>query len=333
MEPASDLSRAMALWASGFLAQAVGDHDAALVRFEEAHRISEHAGADRELAYVLLGLGLVHLRRSETEQALGLLAASRETSVRADDPVGRGFTNWFLATLLAAAGQPTDARTLAVEGLDGVEAFGDTVLRGVLSTVLGIVQWQLGDVAAAETTLKEAVRLQGRVGHRWGLVTSLEGLAWVAASCGRLERAARLQGAVASMWQELGIAPAPYWQINRDSCDAAVRGGLGELRYQACFEHGLALGREKQIGFACDDVAPSPPAASKNDDDSFTLSVRELEVARLVAEGLSNPRIASALFVSVATVKTHVSHILQKLALDSRVQLASWVATQPALVG
>ena len=49
-------------------------------------------------------------------------------------------------------------------------------------------------------------------------------------------------------------------------------------------------------------------------------------MARLVADGLSNPAIASALFVSVATVKTHVSHILAKLGLDSRTQLARWVA-------
>jgi DNA-binding NarL/FixJ family response regulator len=56
------------------------------------------------------------------------------------------------------------------------------------------------------------------------------------------------------------------------------------------------------------------------------LSARELEVARLVADGLSNPAIASALFISVPTVKTHVSHILAKLGLESRVQLASWVA-------
>ena len=60
--------------------------------------------------------------------------------------------------------------------------------------------------------------------------------------------------------------------------------------------------------------------------DPFELSARELEVARLVADGLSNPAIASALFISVPTVKTHVSHILAKLGLESRVQLASWVA-------
>jgi DNA-binding CsgD family transcriptional regulator len=59
---------------------------------------------------------------------------------------------------------------------------------------------------------------------------------------------------------------------------------------------------------------------------AFELSARELEVARLVADGLANPAIASALFISVPTVKTHVSHILAKLGLESRVQLASWAA-------
>ena len=41
---------------------------------------------------------------------------------------------------------------------------------------------------------------------------------------------------------------------------------------------------------------------------------------------MSNRAIAADLFVSVATVKTHVSHILFKLGLESRVQIASWVA-------
>jgi DNA-binding NarL/FixJ family response regulator len=77
----------------------------------------------------------------------------------------------------------------------------------------------------------------------------------------------------------------------------------------------------------------APPAGedgptAESEHDEGELSARELEVATLVAAGMTNPAIAAELFVSVATVKTHVSHILTKLRLDSRVQLANWVAAR-----
>jgi LuxR family transcriptional regulator, maltose regulon positive regulatory protein len=53
------------------------------------------------------------------------------------------------------------------------------------------------------------------------------------------------------------------------------------------------------------------------------LTEREIEVLKLIAEGLSNPEIAKKLFLSVGTVKTHVKHIYGKLNLDDRVKAAS----------
>jgi len=59
---------------------------------------------------------------------------------------------------------------------------------------------------------------------------------------------------------------------------------------------------------------PKPPEAFDE------LTTREQEVFRLIANGLSNPEIAQELHISEATVKTHITHILQKLNLRDRVQ-------------
>ena len=57
------------------------------------------------------------------------------------------------------------------------------------------------------------------------------------------------------------------------------------------------------------------------------LSVRELQVARLVARGLTNRQVAETLVVSQRTAENHVQHILTKLGLTNRTQVAAWVAT------
>jgi non-specific serine/threonine protein kinase len=249
---------------------------------------------------------------------------------RVDDAFGRALGLHFFATAMAAHGRLADARRLAVEGLHASELAGNKFGRGNVNTLLGIVEWLTSDSRAAEARLKEAVRILDQIGHRWGMAIGIEGLAWVAGSSGRPERAALLLGASATVWHELGIPVPPYWRAQHDACETAARAALDEGRYRACWQEGYALSRDQAVTAALEeqDTVPAarPAPAAAGPGATFELSARELEVARLVADGLSNPAIASALFVSVATVKTHVSHILAKLGLDSRTQLARWVA-------
>ena len=56
------------------------------------------------------------------------------------------------------------------------------------------------------------------------------------------------------------------------------------------------------------------------------LSNRELEVLQLLSTGLSNKEIAPILFITESTIKTHVSHIINKLGVSDRVQAAVWAA-------
>jgi DNA-binding CsgD family transcriptional regulator len=72
-------------------------------------------------------------------------------------------------------------------------------------------------------------------------------------------------------------------------------------------------------------LSGQPPQQSRS---TGPLSAREMEVARLVADGLSNPAIARRLYLSRPTVASHVAHILTKLGFASRAQIAAWIAGQ-----
>jgi DNA-binding NarL/FixJ family response regulator len=73
------------------------------------------------------------------------------------------------------------------------------------------------------------------------------------------------------------------------------------------------------------------PTLTGRDPADAGLTSRELEVAALVAEGLSNGEIAERLFISRKTASVHVSNILAKLGAANRTEIATWVVRRRPL--
>ena len=82
------------------------------------------------------------------------------------------------------------------------------------------------------------------------------------------------------------------------------------------------------MDFALQDGQPDPGAESDSGGDVEQLSVREREVARLIAQGQSNRRIAEGLVLSVKTVESHIKNVSKKLQVRTRAEIAVWAARQ-----
>jgi DNA-binding NarL/FixJ family response regulator len=94
---------------------------------------------------------------------------------------------------------------------------------------------------------------------------------------------------------------------------------------EAEFKTGKRLSRRAASALA---LGESGHVAAAVSDSTRTglLGKRQAEVAELVAEGLSNKQIGARLFISEHTVDSHVRSILNKLGVNSRAQMAGWVA-------
>jgi non-specific serine/threonine protein kinase len=102
---------------------------------------------------------------------------------------------------------------------------------------------------------------------------------------------------------------------------------LGAATLSAEMDEGRQMTPGQAIAYAVPGNALEQPAKPTKRAAS-PVSKREIEIARLVATGLSNKEIAVRCFLSERTVETHVSNILNKLGLNSRVDVARWVAQE-----
>lgn len=138
-----------------------------------------------------------------------------------------------------------------------------------------------------------------------------------------LEEPARLFGAAEELRELAGIAiwPANLAGYERDV--TPVQECLAPEERTRAWEAGRALPLERVLTDLLDDASPDGEAGLPT---ANPLTPRELEVARLVSQGLTNRQIGSTLFITEGTARLHVKHILQKLSFSSRAQIAAWVA-------
>jgi DNA-binding CsgD family transcriptional regulator len=120
----------------------------------------------------------------------------------------------------------------------------------------------------------------------------------------------------------MGGARPPIDQPAHDAVVDAATTALGPAGFDEVWAEGTALSLDDAVAYA------RRARGSRNRPSTgwASLTPTELDVVRLVAEGLTNPEIGERLFVSRATVKTHLSHMYTKLGVANRTELATQAA-------
>ena len=218
------------------------------------------------------------------------------------------------------------ATAMSLEGLHLSQEAADLFQVESMLRNLGMVGMMSGDLDSAMSRGVEALRVARQIDNRLAQYYGLAALGWRAANAGQARLAAKLLGAAEAAGTSAGaeiMGPSlPYWAQAKELALAA----LGPSKFEAEFAAGDRMSRDAAVRLALGesdqgevvapaDVAPGP------------LAKREVEVAQLIAEGLSNKRIGARLFISEATVATHVRNIMNKLGINSRAQIASWMAS------
>lgn len=324
--PGSAEAQARAEYLRGFLAVLQVDPTVARPALERAATANREAGRGRALTESLSMASVAANMAGDRASARRLLDEARAASTDPDDvPAAiavleaRALGGFFEGDLDAVTSASSEGARLSRE-------IGDLYTLKVWLMNLGTAALIAGELAVSKPLFAEALRIAHQVDDRVQQAYLLDALGCHAAGSGQERLAAQLLGAADAVRTGSGARIMPFLAPLVAQARASAIAALGTSRFEAEFEAGTRSSRDAAVRLALGGPGPAAVAASDSAGAGL-LTKREAEVARLVAEGLSNKEVGARLFISEHTVDSHVRNILNKLGCNSRAQIAAWMAS------
>ncbi|HWZ18401.1 MAG TPA: LuxR C-terminal-related transcriptional regulator [Ktedonobacteraceae bacterium] len=318
--------RAKALKSAGWIAFQQKDFDHAETLLSEGLEVYRLLGDKQNIATSLYRLGLVTLAKGDYPLTQALI----EDALSLYNQVGskEGIADSLLVLSYAAIeqGEYSRAREQAEQGLLLFREIDDQ--WAMTYTLLGLARVVLlqGDAVTAQTLTEESLAISIELGNLGGIASCLERLAEISVAQEQLVWAVLLWGAAEHLRETTTIS----LESTQKSVVNAVRNKLGEEIFNSLWLQGRNMTPEQAIA-AKESLFTQLAQEEMQQQASLTsttrqkvsyplgLTSREMDVLRLLAQGLTDAAIAQRLDIRYRTVSTHLTSIYNKLGVNSRV--------------
>jgi predicted ATPase/DNA-binding CsgD family transcriptional regulator len=307
-----------------WLARGQGDYNQARALCEESLALSSDLGYLRGVADAKLLMAQILF---DTQVAQNIVRLQVESVLdlyrQVGDKEGIAACYHLLGQITLLQGDFEEARSWFEQSVEQHKELGH--LAGMAWAVSGLarVAFTQGDLIEAYRSYEESLALARALGDQELLVNCMEGLAMVVSMQGKHVWAAQICGAAEVLRETIGQPHAPAERMMYENAIKDVHRHLDEQAFAAAFEGGRLMSPDQvlqeRVSITLLPPAPSTPVARKMlKSDPAGLTPREVEVLRLVAQGLTNEQVASQLVISPRTVDTHLTSIYGKIGVSSR---------------
>ena len=193
--------------------------------------------------------------------------------------------------------------------------------------------WGLGTTLSAQARLEEArpllaeaLRIYVDVNDPRGVAQCLEALAYIASEQAHYETAARLIGAGAALRLRVAARPPDTEQARNSAVERVIAQALGPQDADRLIHAGRTMPAQQATDLAMAAASGAAPA-DLDRPPQVPLTPRERQVAALVASGRTNRQIGRVLGISEKTAEVHLHHVMSKLDVRSRAEVAAWAVT------
>jgi predicted ATPase/class 3 adenylate cyclase/DNA-binding CsgD family transcriptional regulator len=311
-----------------YMAGQQGEYTRALALYEES--LSHYRELESKIDTIdLLGelTELLYLSQSDSARVRSLLDEVLALVREVGDKMGIAHGQRFEAQLALSQGDTTTARSRIEEALSLFKEIGNREGMALSHALLARIEAGQGNHAAARAFYEESLTLASKgMNDKGAIASSLEGLASVVAAQGEQIWAARLWGAAEAFREAIGTPLRPIERAGYERSVAAARASLGEKAFATALAEGRAMTPEQAL-VAQGPVTLTPsisrepsPAPSAKPSPTYPdgLTAREVEVLRLLAQGMTDAHIAEQLVISPRTVNNHLTSIYSKIQVSSR---------------